>query len=337
MVVGSPAERPVVLALGLDDRVFVDAGDAPLHQAIGVEFPVLVAVGAEPEAVVAVVLVGEAHGDAIAGAGPQLLDQAVIELARPLAAQEGFYLGTAVDELGAVAPFAVGRVGQRHPGRVAAVPGILGHADLLGCCLSGEGRHWRPRPGLGHGSPFVTSARSMQSIISRASNGLAKNPTAPSASACRRTWSSGKAVIRMTGMRLPLPARWRCRSSPLMPGIWTSVIRQEAAVLAGDARNASAEAKVATPRSSDASRLRSASRTASSSSTTAMVGVLEQVMSGNCSSWTARESYTNVCRVTAICAAQGARPCAQGLRASSPPSCAWPARDRASRWSCWAR
>ena len=119
-------------------------------------------------------------------------------------------------------------------------------------------------------------------------------------------------------MRLPLPARWRCRSSPLMPGICTSVIRQAAARQAGEARNSSAEAKVATPRSSDASRLLSASRTASSSSTTATVGVWEQVMAGNCSFRQVRESYTNVCRFTAICAAQEARPCAQG-RPASPP------------------
>src|SRR5918993_5835652 len=219
MVVGSAAERPVVLAVGLGDRMFVDAGDAPLHQAAGIELPVLVAVGAEPEAVVVVVFVGEAHGDAVGSAGPQFLDQAVVELARPFAAQEGLDLGPAIDELGAVAPFAVGRVGQRQAGGIASVPGILGHADLLRRRLSGKGRQRRPRPDLGHGSPFLTSARSMQSIISRASNGLVKNPTAPSASACRRTWSSGKAVIRMTGMRLPLPARWRCRSRPLMPGI----------------------------------------------------------------------------------------------------------------------
>src|SRR5262245_29338076 len=122
MIVGPAAERPAVLAVSLGDRMFVDAGDAPLHQAVGIELPVLVAVGAEPEAVVVVVLVGDAHGDAVAGGGPQFLDQAVVELARPFAAQEGLDLGAAVDELGAVAPLAVGRVGQRHPHRVARVP-----------------------------------------------------------------------------------------------------------------------------------------------------------------------------------------------------------------------
>ena len=53
-----------------------------------VELPVLVAVGAEPVAAVVVPLVGEAHRDAVVGEGPELLDQPVVELARPLALQE---------------------------------------------------------------------------------------------------------------------------------------------------------------------------------------------------------------------------------------------------------
>ena len=85
---GPAAERPVVLAVGLRDREVVDAGEAPLHQALRVELPVLVAVGAEPVAVVVVLLVGEAHGDAVVSARPQLLDQAVVELLRPFAPQE---------------------------------------------------------------------------------------------------------------------------------------------------------------------------------------------------------------------------------------------------------
>src|SRR5262245_7686899 len=109
MVVGPAAERPAVLAVGLGAGMLVDAGAAAGHQPALVELPVLVAVGAEPEAVVVVVLVGEAHGDAVAGEGPQLLDQAVVELLRPLAAQEGLDRRAPVDELDAIAPLAVGR------------------------------------------------------------------------------------------------------------------------------------------------------------------------------------------------------------------------------------
>src|SRR5262245_2067349 len=74
VIVRPPAERPVILALALGDRPVVDAGDAPAHQAVLVELPVLVAVRAEPVAAVVAPLIGEAHGDAVAGKGPQPLD-----------------------------------------------------------------------------------------------------------------------------------------------------------------------------------------------------------------------------------------------------------------------
>ena len=52
------------------DRHVVDAGEAPVHQAVVVELPVLVAVGAEPVAGVVAPFVGEAHGDAVAVVAP---------------------------------------------------------------------------------------------------------------------------------------------------------------------------------------------------------------------------------------------------------------------------
>jgi hypothetical protein len=54
---------------------------APAHQAVLVELPVLVAVGAEPGAGVVVGLVGEADGDAVAVVGPQFLDQWIVDRA----------------------------------------------------------------------------------------------------------------------------------------------------------------------------------------------------------------------------------------------------------------
>jgi hypothetical protein len=53
-----------------------------------VEFPVLVAVAAKPAAAVVVPFVGEADGDPAAVARRQLFDEAVVELAVPLAAEE---------------------------------------------------------------------------------------------------------------------------------------------------------------------------------------------------------------------------------------------------------
>ena len=70
MVVRPSAERPAEFAIGLLNRVFVDAGMPMRHQAVFGELPVLVAIGAEPGAAVVVKLIGKAHGDAVAGKGP---------------------------------------------------------------------------------------------------------------------------------------------------------------------------------------------------------------------------------------------------------------------------
>jgi hypothetical protein len=83
------------MPLGLCYGVFVDAGEGRGHQTIGFEAPVLVAVGAEPLAAVVAVFVGEAVGDAAGCEGPELLDEPIIELARPFADEEGFDLDTA--------------------------------------------------------------------------------------------------------------------------------------------------------------------------------------------------------------------------------------------------
>ena len=135
-------------AVRVDDRMLVDAGDAAPHQPVGIELPVFVPIGPEPGAAVVVELVGKAHGDAVSPEGPEFLDQAIVELARPLALEEGFYGFAALEELGAIAPLAVRRVGQRDLRRIAAVPAILGKADLLGRGLLGEGRQGR----TGHAS-----------------------------------------------------------------------------------------------------------------------------------------------------------------------------------------
>src|SRR5262249_52827600 len=88
VIVRPPSERPVKLALVRGDRQVVDAGDAETHQPLVVELPVLVAVGSEVLAAVVVPFVGEPHGDAIAGERPELLDQAVVQLAVPFPREE---------------------------------------------------------------------------------------------------------------------------------------------------------------------------------------------------------------------------------------------------------
>src|SRR5262244_1746493 len=119
MVVGAPPERPVILALALLDRQVVDAGDAPAHQAVLVELPVLVAIAAEPAGGIVVPFICEAHRDAIAAERPHFLDQTIIELAIPFAREKGLDLLAAVNEFGAVAPDTVDRISERDAGGVA--------------------------------------------------------------------------------------------------------------------------------------------------------------------------------------------------------------------------
>src|ERR1700739_3459035 len=88
MIVRAAAERPVIFAVGFGNRRIVDAGDPPAHQPFAVELPILVAVRAEPGAAVVMPFIGEADGDAIVGEGPQLLDQAIVELPVPFAGKE---------------------------------------------------------------------------------------------------------------------------------------------------------------------------------------------------------------------------------------------------------
>jgi hypothetical protein len=121
---------------------------------VSVELPVLIAVGAKPVSRIVVVLVGEAHGDAIAAEGPEFLDEPVVELAVPLPRQEGDDLGASVEELAAVSPMTVDAVGERDPFRVAAVPGVLGRANLLMALSSVNG-------GSGGRSSLMLSLRSL--------------------------------------------------------------------------------------------------------------------------------------------------------------------------------
>src|SRR4029077_16794555 len=128
MIVGAPAERPVIFPLAFLDRKIVDAGDAQAHQPLLVELPVLVAVAAEPVAAIVVPLVGEAYRDAVLAERPDLLDQPVVELSRPLPCEDPLYLAAPAQESRGVAPATVDRIGERNARRLARVPGILRHA-----------------------------------------------------------------------------------------------------------------------------------------------------------------------------------------------------------------
>lgn len=62
MIIRPTPEWPVELAIGLGDRVFVDAGDTAAHQAVRVEFPILVAIGTEPGVAVVAIFAPKPHG-----------------------------------------------------------------------------------------------------------------------------------------------------------------------------------------------------------------------------------------------------------------------------------
>src|SRR4029450_11231340 len=95
------------------------------------ELPVLVAVGTEVLAAVVEPLVREAHGDPVAGEGPELLDEAIVELPVPLAREELHDRRAALEELGPVSPAAVLAVREGHGVRITAVSGRLGAGDPL--------------------------------------------------------------------------------------------------------------------------------------------------------------------------------------------------------------
>src|SRR5271170_6861350 len=97
---------PMVFAIALLDRQIIDAGEAPQHQPISAKLPILVTVGAEPIGGIVAPFIGETHGDSVAGEAPKLLDQPVIELARPLPGEKCDDRGAPLNEFGAVAPVA---------------------------------------------------------------------------------------------------------------------------------------------------------------------------------------------------------------------------------------
>src|SRR5262252_8617259 len=168
MIVGPAAERPAELPLHFGDRQIVDAREAALHETFLVELPVLVSVAAEPGARVVMPLVGESHGDAIGGTGPQFLDEAVVELPYPFTLQEGTHLIAALRKLGAITPTGVLRIDLHHAVGVAGVPGILGHTNLLRGRFDGKRRN---RWTHGHGSLSRGSCRYVDKCVNRSFTG----------------------------------------------------------------------------------------------------------------------------------------------------------------------
>ena len=130
----------MIFAVAIFDRQVVDAGDPPSHQALFVELPILVAIAAKPVAGIVVPFICKAHGYPVVAKRLDLLDQPILQLANPLAYEECLDGLAATNELGAVAPDAIRRIGKRYFGRIARVPGILGEARLLRGAFGCKGR-----------------------------------------------------------------------------------------------------------------------------------------------------------------------------------------------------
>src|SRR5579862_7587337 len=104
MFVRAPSQGPMKLTVSLFDRQFIDARVARIHQTLFVEFPILVAVSAEPVSRVIVVFVCEAHCNSIAIECPQLFDEPVVQFSRPLSCEKCNNLFSAGRKFSAVSP-----------------------------------------------------------------------------------------------------------------------------------------------------------------------------------------------------------------------------------------
>ena len=87
-------------------------------------------------------LILKAHGDAILGKRPQILRQAVIELALPFARQEATDRLATSKEFAPVSPLRIFAVRLRDAFGVARIPAIFRQADFLRGGLDVERRQW---------------------------------------------------------------------------------------------------------------------------------------------------------------------------------------------------
>ena len=133
MIVWATAKWPMEQTIFFADRQVIDAGVTVLHQAVFNKFPVFVPVRAEPVSAIIAPFVGVAHSDPVFGERPQFFDQAVFVFAYPFAGQKRLGLVAVGDEMRAVAPFGIKRIGSRDFRCIAAIPAIFGKANLLSC------------------------------------------------------------------------------------------------------------------------------------------------------------------------------------------------------------
>src|SRR5277367_4120755 len=140
MFVGPSSKLPMELTISLYDRQLIDARMSCIHQTLFVELPILIAVSAEPVSRVIVVFVCEPHCDSIAMECPQLFDEPVVQLSRPLSREKCDNLLSPVRKFGAVPPSRIDSVGKRDLLGVTRIPTVFSEANLLNGRLFREGR-----------------------------------------------------------------------------------------------------------------------------------------------------------------------------------------------------
>lgn len=121
------------------------------HQAVVIELPVFVAIGAVPLAAGVMEFVFEADCDTMAGEGPEFLFEFIVQFALPFAGEELDDLLSAIEEFGAVSPFGIGGIGEGYFFGVTGIPGVFGQPDFLG---GGFGCEWRIGRLLFHDGDF---------------------------------------------------------------------------------------------------------------------------------------------------------------------------------------
>jgi hypothetical protein len=125
VVIGPAAEGPEVLAIRAANGQIVHAREAPRHEAVRLEFPVLVSVRSKPLPAVVVPLVGKPDGDPVVVKRPEPLDEAIVQLSDPLPREKLNNCRTTGQKFRAIAPDAVQGVAPRDSLGVTGVPGVL--------------------------------------------------------------------------------------------------------------------------------------------------------------------------------------------------------------------
>ena len=131
MAGGTRSGGPQEFAVLRRDHHIVDARFAAAHQAIAIEFPLLVAVRAKPMAGRIAPLILEANTDPVFMERPKVLDEPVIVLVCPFAGKEFDDGRASGKKFRAVSPAAVLGIGKRDAGRVAGIPCILGKTNFF--------------------------------------------------------------------------------------------------------------------------------------------------------------------------------------------------------------